>query len=200
MTPGLPRSALIKPLIERAKSASTEEGANSYAAALTALLVSARPGRKYVKQFTHRLASADLAARIGKQGWVSESAVARAFDDLMGQTAPPPSEQIKTDVSIVHRLRFSLYNTSPDLSSVSSHDDKCLPSEAVFVIALLLWNNGAVSALSGSIPTPTSKGGYVAVRFSGGPDARTQLSRYLATCSRPQVVSLYDRLAQTIGF
>lgn len=202
MTPGLSRSphSFVGPAIAKAKVADTEKGALAYAADLTSFVVSDRPGKSYVKKFARRLASADLAARHGNQGWVSESAVAQAFNELMEQVAASPAQLIKTDVSVVHRLRFSLYNTSPDLSTVTSHEDKCLPSEAVFVIALLMWNNGAVSALSGSVPPPTSKGGYVAVRFSGGPDARLLLSRYLAASSHRQMVNLYDHLAQTIGF
>jgi len=203
MTPGLSRSrhSLVNPLIAKAKVADTEKGAEAYAADLTDFVVSNRPGKGYVKKFARRLASADLAARRGNQGWVSESAVVQAFNDMMAQAASSPAELIKTDVSVVHRLRFSLYNTSPDLSTVTSHEDKCLPSEAMFVIALLLWNNGSVGRPAPGPPPPSaSKGGYVIFRTSTGPDARLLLSRYLAASSRPQMVNLYEHLAQTIGF
>jgi len=203
MTPGLSRSrySLVTPTIAKARVADTEKGAEAYAADLTDFVVSDRPGKSYVKKFSRRLANADLAARRSGQGWVAESAVAQAFNDLMEQAAPSPSQQIKTDVSVVHRLRFSLCNTSPDLSSVTSHQDECLPSEAMFVIALLMWNNGTAGR---PLPEPLSQlhqsKATLIFRTSTGPDARLLLSRYLAASSRPQMVSLYDRLAQTIGF
>jgi hypothetical protein len=204
MTPGLSRSrfSVVNPLIAEARAANTDKGARVYAADLTGFLISVKAaGKGYVKKFSQRLASVDLAARRSNQGWVSESAVVQAFNDMMAQVASSPAELIKTDVSVVHRLRYSLYNTSPDLSTVTSHEDKCLPSEAMFVIALLMWNDGAVSrSLPGPIPQAAATKGIVMLRISTGHEARAQLSRYLAASSRSQVVNLYDRLAQTIGF
>ncbi|HEV2133206.1 MAG TPA: hypothetical protein VGR47_02985 [Terracidiphilus sp.] len=202
-TLGLSRSrySLINPTIAKAKAAGTEKGAEAYAADLTDFVVSDRPGKKYVKKLSRRLASADLAARRGNRGGVSESAVVQAFNDMMSQVSPSPADQIKTEVSVVHQLRYSLYNTSPDLSTVTTNKDKCLPSEAMFVIALLMWNNGNVSRSSpGPLPQEAASKGAVRFSISTGPDARLQLSRYLAASSRPQMVNLYNRLAQTIGF
>ena len=93
MTPGLSRSrySLVTPTIAKARVADTEKGAEAYAADLTDFVVSDRPGKSYVKKFSRRLANADLAARRSGQGWVAESAVAQAFNDLMEQAAPSPS-------------------------------------------------------------------------------------------------------------
>ncbi len=124
MTPGLSRSrySLVSPLIAKAKVADTQKGAEAYAADLTDFAVSSKGvGKGYARKFSRRLASADLAARRGNQGWVPESAVVQAFNDMMAQAASSPAELIKTDISVVHRVRFALYNTSPDLGTVTSH-------------------------------------------------------------------------------
>lgn len=202
-TPGLSRSrySIVNPLIAKAKVADTEKGAADYAAALTDLVVSDRPGKGYVKRFARRLAKADLAARRGDQRWVPESVIVKAFNELMEQVASSPAQLIKTDVSVVHRLRYSLYNTSPYLSTVPFHEDKCLPSEAMFVIALLLWNNGAVSRpLPGPLPALQPSGrGYVISSAPSGPNAQLIVSGYTTRHKRSQVVELYDALARHIG-
>jgi len=198
---GLPHTPQINSLITKARAANSEKGAEAYSADLAGFLVDVRAGKGYVRKFSKRLATADLMARRGKQGWVSEAAVVRAFNELMEQVAGSPSEQIKTDISVVHQLRFSLYNTSPDLSSVTSHHEECLPSEAVFLVWLLLLNNGTAGMpLPRNLQVPRSSGkGYVMAIFPSSPDASLLLGQYLRVHSRSQLVSLYESVAEAIG-
>jgi hypothetical protein len=192
--PALPPTPLVNSLIEEAGAADSQEGRKVYADDLARLLVDGEVGSAYIDAFSLRLALAELMARHGKRKWVPEGVVAQAFNDLMKQVTEPSNKPLQTDASVVHRLRLSLDNTSPDLSTVQSHREDCLPSEAVLTMLLLLANNGAAGRL---LPDPlASKVGYVTANAPSGPDARALLSRYLATHSRSESMALYEHVAK----
>jgi len=110
----------INLLIAEAKAADTEEGDQQYARRLSDWYVSRRAGDAYITSFSHRLATADLMARHGKRKWIPESVIVQAFNSLMKQVTYPSSKLVQTNTNVVHRLRVTLSEVSPALSTVNS--------------------------------------------------------------------------------
>lgn len=205
---GPPTASRIDSLIAKAKAAGTIEGARAYSEYLIKMLIPTKKvGNAYSSALSRRLAIADIAAREGKRGWVPESSVARAFNDLMKQAADtshrPPGTSARppeTNAPIVHQLRLRLYNGSPDLSSVDSHSSECLPSEAMLIIQQLLLTDGA-GTLSDPSSTPGPlRPGEVRLTRRKFPTADSLVSRYVVSHSGSETAKLYDNLAHNLGF
>lgn len=150
-TPPLPRQPYVIALIDRAKVAQSPKGTQDYSSELAKYLVS-KAGKRYVHKFAKRLAEADLLAQRGEQKWVPENNVVRAFNEMMEQVSS--TTRIRTNSAAVLEARFSLYNTSPYLTSVTSHQGECLPTEAVLLVWLLMLTDGHVVVARPNLPPP----------------------------------------------
>ena len=178
----------IGKLIANAEDADTSEGSKAYARQLTEMFVSPLAGNLYIDTFAGRLSNADMTARHGGRDLVAESAIARAFNDLMGRIHSP----LRTDVKVVHVLRNTLYAVSPALSTVNSNSSECLPSEAVDLMAQLVMRNGTLeNSCSPSIPAEHR----CVQRFS----AAVLISRYTQSHSRSRNAELFDHAAKLFG-
>ena len=181
-------------LIAEAEAAGAQEGNQEYAKHLTEMFVTSRTGDAYIDAFSSRLSTADLMARRGKRGLIPESVVAQAFNDLMKETGG----SYQTDANIVHQLRITLSEVSPALSTVTSHDSECLPSEAVEIMVQLLSHDGVLRG-----PCPPMKPGVPERNARGcaeGPDADALVFAYMSSHPRSRRQAVYERVAQLFGF
>jgi hypothetical protein len=191
-TPARPPN-LIETLNKEA-NASDPAGIHAYSGHLIQLLVPDRAGKAYIDSLSDRLARAELMSRNGKQKLVPETEVAQAFNDLMRQIAAPPS--LKTSGSEVRLIRNAFEKIAPTLISREKNEVYCNPSEAVFLVWVLIPNNGKSSAEAvGTYPLTR-----VEVHVSNGPNAASSLSAYLTTHPQSDDVKLFNHLAKVLEF
>jgi len=178
----------LRHLIANAEAADTPDGSKAYAQQLAEMLISPRAGNLYIDAFTGRLFKADMLARRGEGQFISESAVAHAFNKLMSEVHSP----LRTDTNVVHALRNTLYALSPALGTVNSNSSECLPSEAVDLMAQLVEHNGSLEdPCSPSIPP----GHRCVEKFN----AAVLISRYTQSHSPSRNAELFDHVAKIFG-
>lgn len=143
------------------------------------MIVPRQAGPRYINHLSERLAKAEQNARAGKGGLVTEATVVTAFNRIMKEIGTMPSLQA-TDVDLHDfRARAASASAFPALLSAGRNNTKCNPGEAIFLVYLLISNNGQIS---GSTLDQTAK----LERFdsmAAGPQARTtgRLTTDLAT-------------------
>lgn len=186
------QSVLSEPILA-AEVANTPEGAQAYAKTLTRIFVLPELGRAYARDFSKRLAEADLLARSGKRDLIPEDSIARTFNQMMKRITEAGANPLETDTSVVHQFRLSLQSISPYLSSVGSTGTKCLPSEAVLALYLLVSNGGAVT----KIP-PGARSGSVRAEAPGGPSGWIPIYRFIETHDRSKLAELYEDVAKNL--
>lgn len=101
-------------------------------------------GDDYAANLADRLAKAEQFARTGHGKLITESDVARAFNDLMRAVGSPPT--LKTDEATIRRFRehAAAIKAFPALFSAERNGTKCNPGEAVFLISLLISGEGTL--------------------------------------------------------
>jgi len=191
------RNSYLRTVIEKKEASSTPAGLEDYAQHLVDLLTGDKPGKASAHRLSQRLAEAELAARDGRRGYVSESAIADAFNNLMRAVRGRDGAEIETTAQQVHWMREWNDRFSPMLSSVEAHASECLPGEAVFTLVMLLNGNSKI----GPAPkerfsdAPPSQPGYVGVGISHeNQKSRGLLNRYARTHWRWQSTRLYGRV------
>lgn len=99
-------------------------------------------GEGYANKLADRLAQAEQMARTGKGNLISDANVVRAFNELMKGIGAPPS--LRTDEASVWKFRehAAALNAFPSMFSANRNGDDCYPGEAMFLIYLLIYNNG----------------------------------------------------------
>jgi hypothetical protein len=99
-------------------------------------------GEDYAAKLADRLAQAEQRVRVGNGKLIAESDVARAFNDLMKEIGAPPS--LRTDEASIHRFRehAAAIKAFPALFSEDRNGANCNPGEAVFLLSLLISDNG----------------------------------------------------------
>jgi len=192
--PGMPpNNVQVQPLVAAAAAAAAArslEGVRAYARHVVALLVPGKVSGSLRSDMTRRLAQADWMARQGRPGRIAEDAVVEAFNTLMKQVGDPAGPAIQTDRATAHRMRWSLYNTSPGLSSVDRHRDECLPSETVLLAGMLLKINGRFE------PASDQHG----VRFDRALHrARRLLSQYVDSHAQQRNAELFEPFRRLLG-
>ena len=99
-------------------------------------------GDDYAATLADRLAKAEQAARAGHGKLIAESDIARAFNDLMKELGAPPS--LRTDEASIRKFRehAAAIKAFPALFSADRNGTNCNPGEAVFLLSLLISDNG----------------------------------------------------------
>lgn len=195
----------LRTVIEKKEASNTPAGLEDYSHHMMTLLTgdtTRRIRKASFDRLSRRLAMAEMTARDGKRGHVSESAIAEAFIGLMCRVRGRDGVEIRTSVEDVHRMREWLDRISPMLSSVETHPSECLPGEALFTLVMLRTSNGVVgSAPKGRLneEPPTKPGYVVAGKIDGKRDAQSLLSQYERTHWRWQVARLYRRILKDMG-
>ncbi len=198
-------------LFNQEAAASDPAGIRKYSQDLIGLIVFNPAGDDSIRQLTNQLAgrlvSAEQAARTGNGKLVPESAIVKAFNDLMQEIGAPPS--VRARLAAVHSFRqhAASIKAFPALLSADRNGTNCNPAEAVFVLSRLISDNGVLydknldTALELMQPRPPGqRGGYGVFRIEGGPDSWRLLSLYPSHHNRSATIALFNRVADTLGF
>lgn len=189
--------AVLETLNKEAAAADTPEGLKDYSQHLIQMLVGDQLGTAYVTSLSDRLARAELMARHGKRKLISEDEVAQSFNSLMKQVVAPQS--LMANERTVHQFRIALQATSPALTAVDKNESHCNPSEAVFLLVLLLTNNGTLPEHLPSAIKPEDLPRQV-LSVHDAPDARTLIFFYSSQHPRIESVKMFDHAIQIFGF
>jgi hypothetical protein len=133
----------VPDLFNQEAEASDSAGIHKYSEDLIRLIVPDRAGKAYINLLSDRVAGAEVLAREGKN-LIPETDVVRSFNDLMKKIGAPPSFQ--ADKENLRKFRATSI-TVPHYSALISanrNGTNCNPGEAVFLLYLLISNNGKI--------------------------------------------------------
>jgi hypothetical protein len=196
----VPHWDLVRTLNQEAE-ATDAEGIRKYGKHVIELVVPERAGKAYIDSLSDRLAQTEEKARVEKKELIPEANIARAFNDLMKQIGAPDS--LRTDEGTVRRLRVGQLAISPvpALITVNRNERMCNPGEAVYLLYLLILNNGTIPS---ALPEGMKASDLPRIRISSRPaalgDAFQLLSRYSSQRSRTDTLRVFDNVVQTLGF
>lgn len=185
--------------------ANDSAGIHLYSEHLIQYFVPERAGHKYAESLSGRLAKSEQMARSGKGSLVPEAKVAQAYNDLMKQTGAPASRY--SDETIVRRLRHFgwIADPSPALFSAHQNGANCNPGEAVFLLSMLIQNNGgpredppSSPAPPAGVKPPTTR--WFSQQITINPQAGAPPPSYFATHSRRDTIARFNAVAKTLGF
>jgi hypothetical protein len=165
-------------------------------------------GEKYAANLADRLARAEQTARTGNGKLVAVSDVVRAFNDLMKEVGAPPS--VRTDENAVQKFRehAAAINAFPALFSANRNGTNCYPGEAVFLLGLLIMGNGVLDEgnldMDVALMHPEAERNENRMAFgvvtARAPDSRQLILSYPADHGRHAGISLFNHVADTLGF
>lgn len=132
-------------LFNQEAAASSPAGIHKYSDDLIGLLALPDTGKSYTNSLANRLAKAEQMARTGKGKLVPEANVALAFNELMKKVGASPAFMTDADSVWSFREYAASHNAFPALFSAKHNGTNCNPGEAVFLLYLLITNNGVLS-------------------------------------------------------
>jgi hypothetical protein len=166
-------------------------------------------GENYAAGLAGRLAEAEQLARAGKGKLVPVSDVAQAFNNLMKEVGAPTS--VWTSESALQKFRehAAAIKAFPALFSADRNGTNCNPGEAVFLIGLLIMDNGVL--YEGNLDTelemmqprdPRNEGrtSFAVATMMRAPDSQRLVSSYPKDHSRHAGIKLFNHVAGTLGF
>lgn len=131
----------------REAAASDPKGIEQYTSDLIRLLAPPGSNEPYTKAFdplVRRLTQAEEAARSNKGKLVAVIDIVRAFNDLMVKIGAPPSMRTSEASIRSFREHAAEIKAFPALFTQDRNGANCNPGEAVFLIYLLLSDNGSL--------------------------------------------------------
>ncbi len=199
-------------LFNQEAAASDPAAIHKYSEDLIGLIVPNPAGKDSVRQLANhladRLASAEQAARAGGGKLVPEAAVVKAFNDLMQEIGAPSS--MRTSEAPVHGFRehAASIKAFPALLSADRNGASCNPGEAVFLLFLLLSDNGVLyeGNLDGAVAMmrPDSRQGgpgFSVTRLeSMSSSAGGRLFWYSLHHNFNATIALFNHMAGILGF
>lgn len=198
----------VDDVLNREAEASDPAGIHQYSEDLLGLVVPDRAGYSYINALTARLANAEQLAREGKGKLVPEAEIVRIFNAWMQKIEAPPT--FKADEAGIRqfRARSAAVQAFPALISANRNGTNCNPAEAVYLLHLLLWNDGILSEhlmddLAAFKRGTEQKNGFSVI--SAGPvplqqSAGVLLSDYSLHHHRSATIKLSNDMARTFGF
>lgn len=169
-------------------------------------------GEDYAAKLADRLAQAEQRARVGNGKLIAERDVARAFNDLMKDLGAPSS--LKTDEASIRRFRehAAAIKAFPALFSADRNRTNCNPGEAVFLLSLLISDNGIL--LEGNLDSEQAlmhmgeqqnrEGGSGGFAVGGIENldgtARGLILSYTSHHFRYTTKAVFNKLADTLAF
>jgi hypothetical protein len=169
-------------------------------------------GDDFAANLTDRLAQAEESARAGHGKLVSESDVARAFNDLMRSVGAPPT--LRTDEAAIRKFRehAAAIKAFPALFSADRNGANCNPGEAVFLISLLISGEGTL--LEGNLDSEQAfmhmaerhnqaggVAGFAVGRIESiNGTARDLILSYTSRHFRFTTKAVFNKLAETLRF
>jgi len=204
------RASSVPDLFNQEAEASDPAGIHKYSKDLIGLIVPDEAGKGYIDSLANRLARAEQMARTGRGKLVAEADVVRAFNELMKEIGAPSS--LRTDEASMRRFRehAGSIKAFPALFSADRNGTNCNPGEAVFLLYLLVSNDGKLSkqlldsavALT-QLDSQRNGGGRsfgVAHTEVLGSSASELLSSYSSHHNPNAAIALFNNLAATLGF
>jgi len=117
---------------------------DAYSAAIAKLVALDKLHQPFGATLTKRLALNETRVRMGKQARVSELAVSMAFNRIAETVDASP----RVNVATVHAFRTMLAPHAPHLITVADTPDNCNPGEALFLIYIMIANDGTIKQVS----------------------------------------------------
>jgi len=206
----LRRASSVPDLFNQEAGASDPAGILKYSKGLIGLFVPEYTGESFINSLADRLARAEQMAREGNGKLVPEQDVVQAFNELMQQVGAPSS--LRTDEASMRRFReyAASIKAFPALFTAARNGTNCNPGEAVFLLYVLLSENGHPSEIyldSAMALTqldtqrnPGSGRGFVVGGLMSDSRASALLDLYPAKHSRSDAFALYKNLAVELGF
>jgi hypothetical protein len=196
-------------LFNQEAALSDPAGIHKYSEDLTGLIVPPEAGKADIQPLANRLARAELMVRTGKGKLVPEANVVRAFNELMQEVGAPSS--LRTDEASIHRFRehAASIKAFPALFSANRNGKSCNPGEAVFLLGLLISDNGvlldgnldtAVALMQGDGQQGEGEVSFAVARIEVlGSGANRLLFSYSSHHGRNSTVALFNRVAGWLG-
>jgi hypothetical protein len=194
-------------LVNQEATATDPAGIHKYSEGLIEAIVPPGAGKEGFEPLANRLAQAEQKARAGQGKLVPETNVVRAFNELMTRIGAPAS--LKTDVASIHRFRehAATIKAFPALFSADRNGTNCNPGEAVFLLSLLISEDGVLHEknldTSQALSQPynkQSRGGFGVFGIEIAPDSQRLLSSYISGHKRNETIALFNNLAGTLSF
>jgi len=131
-------------LFNQGAVASDPAGVHKYSEDLIGLIVPPETGKADTEPLANRLARAEQVARAGSGKLVAEADVVRAFNELMAKIGAPSS--LRADEASMRRFREHAVSIKafPALLSAVRNGTNCNPGEAVFLLYLLISDDGVL--------------------------------------------------------
>lgn len=193
-------------------AASDSAGIHKYSKDLIGAIVQNPAGTDSIRQLANRLtdqlASAEQAARTDNGRLVPEAAVVTAFNDLMQEIGAPTSWRANEASMHGFREHAASINAFPALFSANRNGTNCSPGEAVFLLSLLLSDNGVLyernldtqkALMQWDGRKDASSNGF-AVAGMDSANASGLLVSYSLDHNIKASVVLFDRVASKLGF
>jgi hypothetical protein len=193
-------------------------GIRRYSQDLVALILNDQTGTnsdpQFADQLADRLDKAEQAARAGKGKLVPETAVVKAFNDLMQKMGAPQTYMAKVEDLHKFRARLATASTFPALFTATRNGSDCYPGEAIFLLYFLIDHNGRLSehvaddiAASQQFAEMAAKPGgasRVQGQMVGGvvqwpQGAEAVISTFRSRHGRRSTTTLFKNMAKTFG-
>jgi hypothetical protein len=195
-------------LINQEAIASTPEGIHTYSKDLIGLIVPYDAEKVDLSQLVDRLARAEQMARSGKGKLVAEADIVRAFNELMIKIGAPPTLRANEAAMRSFREHANSIKAFPELFSAGRNGNNCNPGEAVFLLSLLLVDDGilyeknldSAQTLISANFQQTRGGSSFAHVGSVGSIATRLLSGYTSMHKRDAITLLFNHIADGMGF
>jgi hypothetical protein len=183
---------------------------HKYSQDLVELIVPQPAGEESARQLTDRLADrlakAEQAVRVGNGDLVSETTVVQAFNDMMRDIGAPRSYWASEENLHSFRAHALAIAAFPSLLTAGRNSSNCSPGEAVFLIHLLISNNGQlpdhllddVVANTNAPVTVPAANSIAPVSVHHG--AEGLIFSFSAQRNRQAVSRLFEGMAKTMGF
>jgi hypothetical protein len=195
-------------LYNQEASASDSAGIQKYSKNLIRLIVPPEARSVDIESLADRLARAEQMARAGKGRLVAEADVVRAFNELMAKVGAPSA--LRTDVASMRKFREHAVSIKafPALFSAGRNGTSCNPGEAVFLLYLLMSDDGVLyernldtaQELMQPYNPQISGRSFGVFRVARTPQAKRLVSSYISNHNRLATVDLFNNLAATLGF
>jgi hypothetical protein len=169
------------------KEAETNDPAriHEYTRHLILILVGNGANSGLAASLTGRLERAELMARQGNRKPISEADIAQAFNALMRETGAPNT--LNTNIEAVHSNRVAFESALPSVISQKANGSSCNPGEAVWVVSMLIANDGRSTAPSSQLDHETHVG-------AGSSPVQRHLERFFAKRSKSEVAEVFGHL------
>lgn len=203
-------------LFNQEAEASDPAGIHKYSEDLIGLIAPPEANKADFEPLADRLARAEQMARAGKGKRVAEADVARAFNELMAELGAPSS--LRADEASMRGFREHAVSIKafPALLSADRNGTNCNPGEAVFLLHLLMSDDGVLydrnldsaQALMqmdpqrnrGDADHGVTGMGHGVARIGKVQTAQWLLSSYSRNHDLSATNALFNNLAEILGF